>query len=247
MKNLNNKHIFITGGSSGIGAASASLLAKYGARVGVGFCASEVKAKQLVTSLEGEGHFVQSIDVSCEQSVRAAFAAVLEQFNGRLDGLVNSAGCTVDKVFLRISREDFFKVLNTNLYGSFLCAQAAIKAMLKARSGSVVNVSSIVGKLGNAGQANYAASKGGVESLTLSLAQEVGRRNIRVNCVRPGFIETPMTEKLSPEIKKLAADKSCLKRLGTSLEVAEAVCFLLSDAASYITGTNLNVCGGRLL
>jgi len=166
---------------------------------------------------------------------------------GRLDVLINNAGVTRDGLLLRMSEEDWDLVLDINLKGAFLCTKAAIKVMLKQRSGAIVNIASVVGRVGQAGQANYAASKGGLIALTKSVAKEVAGRNIRVNAVAPGFIETQMTHVLSDEVKKAWLERIPLNRAGTMEDVAKVVAFLASDDASYLTGQTIGIDGGMLM
>ncbi len=243
MSLLAGKKIIVTGSSRGIGAGIAQLLAREGAQVAVTYSASEGQAREVLASLPGQGHMITSLQVADEASVAQAFENVLAKF-GELDGLVNNAGITKDQLLLRMKVEDFQNVLDINLKGTFLCTKLAVKAMMKARKGSIVNITSVIGQSGNAGQANYAASKAGVEGFTKSIAQEVGSRHVRVNCVAPGFIVTDMTDKLNEEQRKAILDKVPLQTLGDTNDVAHAVAFLLSDKARYITGHTLSVNGG---
>lgn len=240
---LQNKKIMVTGSSRGIGAGIARLLADEGATVAITYSSSEGPAREVLASLKGSGHIIVPLQVADEASVQAAFAKVLEAF-GELDGLVNNAGITKDQLLLRMKEEDFMDVINTNLKGTFLCTKLAVKAMMKARKGSIVNITSVIGESGNAGQANYAASKAGTVGFSKSIAQEVGSRHIRVNCVAPGFIVTDMTDKLTPEQKEGILKGIPLNSLGETDDVAHAVAFLLSDKARYITGHTLSVNGG---
>lgn len=240
---LEGKKILVTGSSRGIGAGIAKLLADEGATIAVTYSSSEGPAREVVASLKGSGHMIVPLNVGDEASVQAAFAKVLETF-GELDGLVNNAGITKDQLLLRMKEEDFNQVIDINLKGTFLCTKLAVKAMMKARKGSIVNITSVIGQSGNPGQANYAASKAGTEAFAKSVAQEVGSRQIRVNCVAPGFIVTDMTDKLTPDQKEGILKKVPLETLGTTDDVAHAVAFLLSDKARYITGHTLSVNGG---
>jgi len=240
---LSQKKILVTGSSRGIGAGIARLLADEGAQVGITYSSSEAQARDVLASLKGSGHIMVPLQVGDEASVTQAFATVLEKF-GALDGLVNNAGITKDQLLLRMKEEDFQQVLDINLKGTFLCTKAAIKPMMKARAGSIVNITSVIGQTGNAGQANYAASKAGTEAFSKSIAQEVGSRQIRVNCVAPGFIVTDMTDKLTDDQKTAILSKVPLESLGQVDDVAHAVAFLLSDKARYITGHTLSVNGG---
>jgi 3-oxoacyl-[acyl-carrier protein] reductase len=243
MSLLAGKKIMVTGSSRGIGAGIARLLADEGARVCITYSSSEAQAREVLASLKGSGHLMVALQVGDEASVTAAFATVLEAFGG-LDGLVNNAGITRDQLLLRMKEEDFQAVLDTNLKGTFLCTKAVLKPMMKARAGSIVNITSVIGQSGQAGQANYAASKAGTEAFAKSIAQEVGSRGIRVNCVAPGFIVTDMTDKLSEDQKNAILAKIPLEKLGATDDVAHAVAFLLSDKARYITGHTLSVNGG---
>ncbi len=240
---LAGKKIMVTGSSRGIGAGIARLLADEGAQVAVTYSSSEGPARDVLASLTGTGHMIVPLQVADEASVGAAFSKVLETF-GSLDGLVNNAGITKDQLLLRMKQDDFQSVLDINLKGTFLCTKLAVKTMMKARKGSIVNITSVIGQTGNAGQANYAASKAGVEAFSKSIAQEVGSRQVRVNCVAPGFIVTDMTDQLTEEQKTGILSKVPLETLGQTEDVAHAVAFLLSDKARYITGHTLSVNGG---
>ena len=243
---LAGKKIFLTGGSRGIGAAIAQTLSEKGAQVAFTYSSREDAAQNVLKNLKGSGHFHLKMDVSNEESVSQACASVLEKW-GDIDGLVNNAGITKDQLLLRMKSEDFDQVIQTNLKGTFLVTKAFLKSMLKARKGSIVNITSVIGQTGNAGQANYAASKAGTEAFSKSTALEVASRGIRVNCVAPGFIATEMTETLNEEIKKQILTKIPLERIADSSEVAYAVAFLLSDESKYITGHTLSVNGGMYM
>jgi 3-oxoacyl-[acyl-carrier protein] reductase len=186
------------------------------------------------------------MDVAQEDQIKSAFKAATERF-GKLDILVNNAGITRDQLVMRMKHADWNAVLDTNLTGPYLCIQAAIGSMLKQRWGRIVNISSIFGQMGQAGQANYAASKAGLIGLTMAVAREVASRNITVNAVAPGWIETAMTEVLSPELRESMAKAIPLGRAGTDQEIAHAVSFLASPDSGYITGHVLNVNGGMLM
>jgi 3-oxoacyl-[acyl-carrier protein] reductase len=242
----NRRVAVVTGASRGIGRATAERLARDGFVVVINYASSAEAADEVRRVIEEAGGSAVAIraDVSKPDEVRALFAAVDDL--GTLEVLVNNAGVTADGLCVRMSDEAWKRVLDVNLYGAFLCSREAIARMMKARKGSIVNVSSIVGLYGNAGQANYAASKAGIIGLTKSLAREVGKRGIRVNAVAPGFIQTEMTASLADRADEIAA-RVPLGRLGEASEVAEAVAFLCSDAASYITGAVLEVSGGLVI
>ena len=240
---LKKQCVFVTGASGGIGSEITRCIASQGAQVVLTYCYHKEPAQSLLESLPGQGHLLLHLDIENTESVKKTFEKALAHL-GKLDGLVNNAGVTRDNILLRMTEEDFNKVISTNLRGTFLCTKSALKPMLKAKKGSIVNITSVVGEKGNKGQANYAASKAGIEAFSKSVAQEVGRKNIRVNCVAPGFIETSMTQDLSEEHKAFILERVALRRFGTCKDVAEAVCFLLSDQAGYINGESLRVNGG---
>lgn len=245
-KRFDGKTVLVTGSSRGIGAAIAQHLARLGAKVAVTYSGNQASAEKTCAILEGSGHLCIKLDVSNEASVDEAFETIGKEF-GKLDFLVNNAGITKDQLLLRMKAEDFNSVIETNLRGTFLCTKAATKMMLKARSGSIVNITSVIGQTGNAGQANYAASKAGIEGFSKSVAAEVASRSIRVNCVAPGFIVTEMTDVLSDTQKQAILDKVPLKSLGSVDDISNAVSFLLSDEAKYITGQTLSVNGGMFM
>lgn len=240
---LHGKKVLVTGGSRGIGAGIARVLADEGALVALTYSSSEAQAKEVLSSLKGTGHMMVPLQVADEASVEKAFSDVLAAF-GNLDGLVNNAGITKDQLLLRMKTEDFQSVMDVNLKGTFLCTRIAVKHMMKARTGSIVNITSVIGQKGNPGQSNYAASKAGTEGFSKSIAQEVGSRNIRVNCVAPGFIVTDMTDKLNDQQKAAILSNVPLNSLGSTDDIAHAVAFLLSDKSRYITGHTLSVNGG---
>jgi len=237
----------VTGAARGIGKAIALKLAQSGVNVVVSDI-MEDEAKETAKELEAFG--VQALavksDVSNAEDVASLIKITVDTF-GSLDYLVNNAGITRDNLSMRMSEADWDLVLDINLKGTFLCAQAASKVMMKQKSGRIVNIASISGILGTAGQANYAASKAGVMALTKTLARELGARNITVNAIAPGFIITEMTDKLSEEVKAEYLKQIPLRRGGTPEDIANSVEFLISPSAAYITGTTINVSGGMVL
>ena len=244
MFSLKDKVAVVTGASQGIGRATALALADAGANVGVAARSAD-KLASLVSEIEGAGGAAVAVpmDVADAGQVKAGFQQVLSRFS-RLDILVNNAAITRDTLALRMKLEDWDAVLRTNLTGAHLCIQQALGAMLKQRSGRIINLSSVVAQTGNAGQANYVASKAGLIGLTRAIAVEVASRNITVNAVAPGFIATPMTDVLSQEIKDKMKAMIPLGRFGSDKDIAAAIVFLASDEASYITGQVLEVNGG---
>lgn len=237
----------ITGASQGIGRACALALAESGAQIALA-ARNEDKLATVVKEIEGKGGQAGSfaMDVSNEDSVKSAVKSALERF-GKIDILVNNAGITKDTLLMRMKRADWDSVLQTNLGGAFSCTQAVISSMLKQRWGRIINVSSVFGQMGQVGQANYSASKAGLIGFTMAMAREVASRNITVNAVAPGYIETAMTEGLSEDLKSKVNEMIPLGRAGTDMDVAYAVRFLASDEASYITGHVLKVNGGMLM
>ncbi|BDC52601.1 beta-ketoacyl-ACP reductase [Bryobacterales bacterium F-183] len=244
---MTKRTAFITGASRGIGRACALALAAAGHRVILAARAvdklEEVAAQ--VRAAGGEAHVV-SLDLASADSIKAAFSSASKDF-GRIDILVNNAGVTKDGLAVRMKLDDFESVLKTNLTGAFLCCQQVLAPMMKERWGRIINISSVVGETGNAGQANYVSSKAGLIGLTKSLAQEMASRNITVNAVAPGFIETDMTSVLSQDVKDNMLNRIPLKRLGTADDVAAAVVFLASEQSGYITGTVIDVNGGMYM
>ncbi len=242
---LAGKTALVTGSSRGIGRATALELAHLGANVVVNYRGSEEAAHEVQRLIEARGGKAIAIgaDVSQSAEIERLFAAIAERL-GAVDILVNNAGQTRDNLLMRISEADWDAVLTTNLKSTYLCAKAALRGMLKARWGRIVNVSSIVGITGNAGQANYSAAKAGVIALTKSLAQEVGSRSITVNAVAPGFIETEMTTHLPDALRQRMLEHVALGRVGTPEDVASLIAFLCTPAAGYITGQAIIVDGG---
>lgn len=235
---------FVTGASQGIGRECALSLARAGARVVAG-ARNAQKLADLVSEIQAAGGeaLAVELDVTSAESVKTAFAEAEKAF-GPVEILVNNAGVTKDGLAMRMSPEAWAEVIDTNLTGAFRCIQAVMRSMMKQRWGRIINISSVVGLSGNPGQANYVSSKAGLIGLTKSLAQELGSRNITVNAVAPGFIETAMTQALSDEAREAIAAKIPLGRMGVPSEIAHAVCFLAADEAGYITGHTLSVNGG---
>lgn len=248
MMNFEGKTALVTGGSRGIGRAVCLELAGGGAGVALCYAGNEAAAQETVRAVEALGAKALAVrcDVSDAAQVDALVKAVLEAF-GRIDILVNSAGITRDNLLMRMSEADFDAVIAANLKGTFLCMKAVSRLMLKQRYGRIVNLSSVVGLRGNAGQVNYAASKAGVIGMTKSLAKELASRGITVNAVAPGFIETDMTAVLTDAARSAALGSIPMARLGAPEDVARAVAFLASDAAAYITGQVLAVDGGMAM
>lgn len=245
---LNRKIALVTGASRGIGREIALTLAGYGATVVVNYNGSKEKAQEVVQEIKDNGGNAIALQASVSKSeeVEAMIKEVMEQF-GRIDILVNNAGITKDNLVMKMSNEDFDAVIDTNLKGTFYCMKQVYRIMLKQKSGRIINISSVTGVMGNAGQVNYAASKAGVIGMTKSLARELASRGITVNAVAPGFIETEMTEVLSDKVKEAVEGQIPLKRMGQVKDVAEAVAFLASDKASYMTGQVLHVDGGMAM
>lgn len=245
---LENKTAIVTGGSRGIGRAICVALAKEGANIVTCYAKGAAAAEETVAMCREYG--VQAVavqaDVAVPGEVETLFAEALK-ITGTIEILVNNAGITRDGLLLRMSDDDFNQVIDTNLRGAFYCMRAASKLMMKKRYGRIVTISSVVGVSGNAGQVNYAASKAGVIGMTKSLAKELGSRNVTANAVAPGFITTDMTEGLPDAVKEQMAKEIPLSRMGRPEDVADAVTFLVSDKASYITGQVLHVDGGMVM
>lgn len=244
---MTNRTALVTGASRGIGRAIALALSKTGARIVVASNERENNDKVAAEICAGGGQALTAyLDLMSPESVRECFSTALKEC-GRVDILVNNAGVTKDGLAMRMKKEDWDFVLNVNLTGAFLASQQVLPGMLKERWGRIVNVASVVGMMGNAGQANYVASKAGIIGLTKALAREVASRSITVNAVAPGFIETDMTAKLSQEVRDQMAATIALKRFGRPEDVAAAVRFLASEEAGYITGHVISVNGGMYM
>ena len=246
---LKGKTSLITGASRGIGKGIAEVFAKNGSNIAFTFASSVEKAKAFEEELSAK----YGVKVKGYQSDAADYNAAMALADqvvadfGSIDVLINNAGITRDTLLMRMSEEQWDEVINTNLKSTFNLTKACLKTFLKNRAGSIINMSSIVGLTGNAGQSNYAASKAGMIGFTKSIAKELGSRNVRCNAIAPGFIETEMTASLDAEVKKQWIDTIPLKRGGSTDDVANACLFLASDMSTYITGQTLNVCGGMVM
>ena len=245
---LDGKIALVTGGSRGIGRAIALRLAEEGAKVAINYAGNQTAAEEVKAIIEQHGGTAMIVQTDVSDSTAAAemVARVHEELGG-LDILVNNAGITRDTLLLRMKDEDFDAVINTNLKGIYACTKAAAKFMTKQRSGRIVNLSSVVGEIGNIGQTNYAAAKAGVIGFSKAAAKELAARHVTVNVVAPGFIDTDMTAVLKDSIREKLIEGIPFGALGKPEHVADAVLFLVSDAASYITGQVLNVDGGMVM
>jgi 3-oxoacyl-[acyl-carrier protein] reductase len=248
MSEFSGKVALVTGGSRGIGRACAVAFAQRGATVVIGYASNQAAADETLKQISAVGASGRAIrfDVVDTSAASKAVESVVAE-RGRLDVLVNSAGIALDGLAARVKDEDWDRQLNANLRGAFALIRAACRPMMKQRHGVIINIASVVGETGNAGQAAYSASKAGLIGLTKSIAKELGSRNIRVNAVSPGLIDTDMTSELSEPVKARMMETIPLARLGTAEDVANAVAFLASDAASYITGEVLRVNGGMYM
>jgi 3-oxoacyl-[acyl-carrier protein] reductase len=242
---LKNQVALVTGASRGIGQAIAQELAQCGATV-IGTATTDSGANAIGERLKAHGGSGRVLNVTDASACDALIDSIVKEF-GRIDILVNNAGITKDQLAMRMKEDEWSDVIATNLSAVFKLSQAVLRPMMKARTGRIINITSIVGHMGNAGQANYASAKAGVAGMTRALAREIGSRNITVNCVAPGFIDTDMTRALSEEQQNSLKANIPLARLGTPEDVAQAVAFLASPAASYITGNTLHVNGGLYL
>lgn len=243
--NLTGKVTLVTGASRGIGRQIALTLAGYGATVIVNYNGSAAKAEEVVNEITANGGMAESMQCSVSdfEKSKEMIDGIVKKY-GRLDILVNNAGITKDNLIMRMSEEEFDKVIEVNLKGAFNCMKHVSRIMLKQKSGHIINMSSVSGVMGNAGQVNYCASKAGIIGMTKSLARELGSRGITVNAIAPGFIETEMTDVLPEDVKENLLASIPLKRMGQTKDIAETVAFLASDKAAYITGQTISVDGG---
>jgi 3-oxoacyl-[acyl-carrier protein] reductase len=248
MGDLQDKVALVTGGSRGIGKAIAVALAKEGANVVLSYAGNEAAAAETVKAITDAGGKAKAVrfDIADGKASTDAVEAIFKDY-GKLDVLVNNAGVTIDGLIMRYRDEDWDKTINTNLKGTFNLCRAVCRPMMKQRKGSIINLASVVGEMGNAGQTAYAASKAGIVGMTKALARELAPRNIRVNAVTPGFIATDMTSHIPEDAKERLMQLIPLSRLGNAEEVAHAVAFLASDKSSYITGEVLKVNGGMYM
>ncbi len=247
MFELNDKVALVTGSARGLGQAIALKLAEAGADIAL----CDLNAEWLEETAEkvkalGRRAECYGVNVAEGESVSAGIKAIEKDF-GKIDILVNNAGITKDGLMMRMSEDDWDAVLNVNLKGTFLCTKAAMRGMMKQRSGTIVNIASVIGLMGNAGQANYAASKGGVIAFSKTVAKELSSRNVRCNAVAPGFIRTAMTDALDEEVQNKMKELIPLSRFGEPEDVANVVLFLASDASAYVTGQVISTCGGMVM
>jgi 3-oxoacyl-[acyl-carrier protein] reductase len=247
MFKLNDKVALVTGAARGLGQAIAVKLAEAGADIALCDLNAEW-VEETAGKVQALGRRAEcyGVNVAEAESVAAGIKAVEKDF-GKIDILVNNAGITKDGLLMRMSEEDWDAVLNVNLKGTFLCTKAAMRGMMKQRSGTIVNIASVIGLMGNAGQANYAASKGGVISFSKTVAKELASRNVRCNAVAPGFIRTAMTDALDEEVQGKMKELIPLSRFGEPEDVAHVVLFLASDASAYVTGQVISTCGGMVM
>jgi len=245
MDDIKGQVVLITGSSRGIGLGFADAFINVGAKVIITGTSQE-RLKEAEKSLKGKNEASYCFDVSKSQEVDLTFNKILEKFS-TIDVLVNNAGITNDTLMLRMSEEQWDQVLNINLKGAFLCSKAVLRVMMKARSGKIINISSVVGLMGNAGQVNYSSSKAGLLGMTKSMAKELASRHICVNAIAPGFIESDMTETLNEKAKESFLNHIPLQRAGQVSDVAQLCLFLASSASNYITGQVINVDGGLVM
>jgi 3-oxoacyl-[acyl-carrier protein] reductase len=245
---FSNKVAIVTGGSRGIGRAIAKKLATFNSHVVINYTSSETEALKVKEEIESLGVECMAIkcDVSKSEDVNNMINEVMNKF-GKIDILINNAGITKDGLLMKMKEEDFDKVIDVNLKGVFNCTKAVTKPMMKQRNGKIVNMSSVVGVMGNPGQANYCASKAGVIGFTKAAAKELASRNININAVAPGFIETDMTDVLKDDVKESMLSVIPMKKFGTPEDIANLVMFLCSDMSTYITGQVIHVDGGMVM
>ncbi|MTI47696.1 3-oxoacyl-[acyl-carrier-protein] reductase [Sporosalibacterium faouarense] len=245
---LNGKVALVTGGSRGIGKAIALKLASLGAKVVINYSSSDVKAKEVVEEIKGLGSDALAVkaNVAKMDETKNLIEKAIEKFE-KVDILVNNAGITRDNLLMRMSEEEWDSVFNVNMKGTFNVTKSLIRSMIKQKNCSIINIASVVGITGNAGQSNYSASKAGIIGFTKSIAKEVAKKNVRVNAIAPGFIETAMTDELSDKVKDEYMKNIPLKRLGKPEDIANTVAFLASDMSSYITGQVIVVDGGMIV
>lgn len=246
--NLEGKAALVTGASRGIGREIALELARNGANVAVNYSGSEAKANEVVDEIKklGKDAFAVKCDVSNAEEVATMVKETIDRF-GSLDILVNNAGITKDNLLMRMKEDEWDDVININLKGVFLCTKAVTRQMMKQRNGRIINLASVVGAVGNAGQANYVAAKAGIIGLTKTTAKELASRNITVNAIAPGFIATDMTDKLTEDVKAEMLKQIPLARLGEPKDIAKMAAFLASDDSSYMTGQTLHINGGMYM
>lgn len=245
---LDNKTAIVTGGSRGIGRAIALALADQNAKVAILYAGNEAAAQATVTDAQKNGHMVTAVrcDVSDSAATKATVDALLKEW-GQIDILVNCAGITRDGLIMRMKDEDFDAVINTNLRGAFLMTRQCASAMMKRRTGRIINIASVAGLVGNAGQSNYAAAKAGMIGLTKSVARELAGRGVTCNAIAPGFIETDMTAALSEKVLAASLENVPMNRMGTPEEVASLAVYLCSEGAAYITGEVIRIDGGMCM
>jgi len=244
MSNLEKKNIIVTGASGGIGNAIIKKLTKAGANI----LASGTRIEKLEELKKNfEGLKILKFDISQSEKIEEFIDNATNELGGSLDGIVNNAGITKDNLAIRMSLDEWQKVININLTSTFLMSKFAIKKMLKNKSGKIVNITSVVGHIGNLGQANYTASKAGIVAMSKSLAIEYAKKNININCISPGFIQTAMTDKIDDKFKEVIVSKIPSARLGDPDDIANAVLFLSSDQSNYINGETLHVNGGMYM
>ena len=241
MIDLKNKNIFVTGATGGIGGSIIDTLNIAGANL-IASGSNQEKLEMIKSKYKNIK--IIKFDISNHKEIEKLAEQVSNLFDGKIDGLVNNAGVNKDNIFLRMSLDEWQKVLDVNLTSNFLISKFFIKKMIKNKSGKIVNITSIVGHTGNIGQANYAASKSGIIGMSKSLALEYAKKNILINCISPGFIDTAMTDKIDNKFKTQLIDKIPINRLGKPLDVANVVSFLMSDLSNYITGETIHVNGG---